>query len=239
MRDFSSLGGAGGYVGMSTDADAKATSSEVYTSLMKDNENFVDPFNPDAQANGRYNPYDGRTEKPKEKKPGQSTFTVANGNKNRNRTKVNNAAQKEEKAQSPSLKPDNKVQEETRNKEAQNKETRNKETENKETHKEKTAEEIVNEILKQVTGDTPAEPEKTEPEKTETKVPETAETVATETENTANDTDYAKTKAKEFFKKASDTLTGEVEKKSDGPVMIGNDDGDGDGDDDSEDLVFF
>jgi cell division initiation protein len=92
MRDMSTLGGAGGSLGMSTDPDAKATSSEVYTSLMRDNENFVDPFNTDNQENGRYNPYDGRTEKPKEKKPGQSTFTVANGNKNRNRAKVNNAA---------------------------------------------------------------------------------------------------------------------------------------------------
>jgi cell division initiation protein len=89
MRDMSTLGGAGGYTGMSMDADAKATSSEVYTSLMKDNENFVDPFNTDKQENGRYNPFDGRTEKPKEKKPGQSTFTVADVNKTRNRAKVN------------------------------------------------------------------------------------------------------------------------------------------------------
>jgi cell division initiation protein len=244
MRDFSSLGGAGGYVGMSTDADAKATSSEVYTSLMKDNENFVDPFNPDAQAEGRYNPYDGRTEKPKEKKPGQSTFTVANGNKNRNKAKVNNAAQKEEKAQSPSVKPDVKVQ----NKEAQNKETRNKETRNEEPknkesqnieHKEKTAEEIVNEILKQVTGDTPSETEEQKGEETGAQETKVSETKAPEAENEkpANDTDYAKAKAKEFFKKASDTLTGDVEKKSDGPIMIGNEDGDGD--DDGDDLVFF
>jgi cell division initiation protein len=250
MRDVSSLGGAGGYVGMSTDADAKATSSEVYTSLMKDNENFVDPFNPDAQANGRYNPYDGRTEKPKEKKPGQSTFTVANGNKNRNNAKVNNAAKKE-KAQSPSVKPkeaatnmsetkaaDVKPDVKGQNKEAQNKDIKNKESQNKE-HKEKTAEEIVNEILKQVTGDTQAEPEKPQTHETETPKAEEPKTEApeTETEKPVNDSDYAKAKAKEFFKKASDTLTGDVEEKSDGPIMIGNDDGDGD--DDSEDLVFF
>lgn len=83
MRDQSTLGGSG-Y--LSTNADAKATSSEVYTSLMKDNENFVDPFNTEKQQTGRYNPYDGRTQK-SEKKSGSTTFTVANSNKNKNRTK--------------------------------------------------------------------------------------------------------------------------------------------------------
>jgi cell division initiation protein len=104
MRDQSTLGGGGGYTGMSMDADAKATSSEVYTSLLKDNENFVDPFNTDNQDNGRYNPYDGRTEKPREKKPGQPTFTVADVNKPRNKTKVNTAAQKAKNAEKPAEK---------------------------------------------------------------------------------------------------------------------------------------
>lgn len=83
MRDQSTLGGSG-Y--LSTSADAKATSSEVYTSLMKDNENFVDPFNTEKQQTGRYNPYDGRNQK-SEKKSSSTTFTVANSNKNKNRTK--------------------------------------------------------------------------------------------------------------------------------------------------------
>jgi cell division initiation protein len=240
MRDMSTLGGAGGY-GMSMDADAKATSSEVYTSLMKDNENFVDPFNPSAQDNGRYNPYDGRTEKPKEKKPGQSTFTVANGNKNRNRTKVNAAAEKSqsksdsakstEKAQSPSVKPDSESG----------------------AAKTKTAEEIVNDILKQVTGETEEHKEEHKEEskeksKEEAKesvkedIPEQdgAETDGAEAETGASSDDsYARTKAKEFFKKAADTLSGEVEDKSDGPALIGSgDDSDGDSDD-SDGFEFF
>lgn len=85
MRDESPLGGAasGGY-GMSTNPEAKATSSEVYTSLLKDNKNFVDPFNTDKQQTGRYNPYDGRTSKPKKNEnSAQPTFTVASKDKNK------------------------------------------------------------------------------------------------------------------------------------------------------------
>jgi cell division initiation protein len=254
MRDMSTLGGAGGY-GMSMDADAKATSSEVYTSLMKDNENFVDPFNPSTQDNGRYNPYDGRTEKPKEKKPGQSTFTVANANKNRNRTKVNAAAEKSqsksdsakstEKAQSPSVKPDSESGA-AKIKNTSDEAAAKTETEAVKNTSEKTAEEIVNDILKQVTGET--EEHKKEEHKEEAKesvkedIPEqkAAENDDAEEETGASSDDsYARTKAKEFFKKAADTLSGEVEDKSDGPALIGSgDDSDGDSDD-SDGFEFF
>ena len=71
MRDESTLGGFAGNSGMSRE-DMTSTSA-VYTSSLRDNENFVDPFNPDKEQVGRYNPYDGRTVK---KKPGSTNFTV-------------------------------------------------------------------------------------------------------------------------------------------------------------------
>lgn len=74
MRDESTLGGFnGGSTSMS--AEDKVSTSAVYTSNLAAGENFVDPFNPDAnKQNGRYNPYDGRTVN--EKKKGDSAFTV-------------------------------------------------------------------------------------------------------------------------------------------------------------------
>ncbi len=74
MRDESTLGGFnGGATSMS--AEDKVSTSAVYTSNLSAGENFVDPFNPDAnKQNGRYNPYDGRTVT--EKKKGGPAFTV-------------------------------------------------------------------------------------------------------------------------------------------------------------------
>lgn len=61
MRDESTLGGFGGG-SSSMRAEDKVSTSAVYTSNLAAGENFVDPFNPDAnKQNGRYNPYDGRT----------------------------------------------------------------------------------------------------------------------------------------------------------------------------------
>ena len=76
MRDESTLGGfSGGSGGMSMNPEDKVSTSAVYTSNLSAGENFVDPFNPDANKdNGRYNPYDGRTVK--EKKKGEPSFTV-------------------------------------------------------------------------------------------------------------------------------------------------------------------
>ena len=74
MRDESTLGGFKGGGG-SLSAEDKVSTSAVYTSNLSAGENFVDPFNPDANKNnGRYNPYDGRTVT--EKKKGEPAFTV-------------------------------------------------------------------------------------------------------------------------------------------------------------------
>ncbi len=60
MRDESSLGGM---ASSGSDMDSlKNSTSAVYTSMLNENENFVDPFNP-KEENGRYNPYDGRQAK--------------------------------------------------------------------------------------------------------------------------------------------------------------------------------
>lgn len=76
MRDESTLGGFnGGSSGMSMNPEDRVSTSAVYTSNLSAGENFVDPFNPDANKNnGRYNPYDGRTVT--EKKKGEPSFTV-------------------------------------------------------------------------------------------------------------------------------------------------------------------
>ncbi len=76
MRDESTLGGFNGGGGsMSMNPEDKVSTSAVYTSNLSAGENFVDPFNPDAnKQNGRYNPYDGRTVT--EKKKGEPAFTV-------------------------------------------------------------------------------------------------------------------------------------------------------------------
>lgn len=64
MRD-PSLGGLGS--GISTAMmgdDMKTSSSAMYGTNLSANDGFVDPFNPDKEQVGRYNPYDGRdTEK--------------------------------------------------------------------------------------------------------------------------------------------------------------------------------
>ena len=76
MRDESTLGGFNGSSGgMSMNPEDRVSTSAVYTSNLSAGENFVDPFNPDANKNnGRYNPYDGRTVT--DKKKGTSSFTV-------------------------------------------------------------------------------------------------------------------------------------------------------------------
>lgn len=111
MRDESSLGGmnAGGGGMMGSGGDVNSTSA-VYTSMLSANENFVDPFNPNKEEPGRYNPYDGRTVTKKTKSGGQK-FTVNSGGKNRVRrnTGETQAPKKEESASTPSV--DDKIKE--------------------------------------------------------------------------------------------------------------------------------
>ena len=111
MRDESSLGGmnAGGGGMMGSGGDINSTSA-VYTSMLSANENFVDPFNPNKEEPGRYNPYDGRTATKKTKSGGQK-FTVNSGGKNRVRrnTGETQAPKKEESSSTPSV--DDKVKE--------------------------------------------------------------------------------------------------------------------------------
>lgn len=79
MRDSSTLGGMSGGGMMGSGGDVNSTSA-VYTSMLSANENFVDPFNPNKEDNGRYNPYDGRQATKKTKSSGQK-FTVNTGKK--------------------------------------------------------------------------------------------------------------------------------------------------------------
>lgn len=106
MRDESTLGGMNANTGgmMSGGGDMNSTSA-VYTSMLSANENFVDPFNPNKEENGRYNPYDGRQPEKKKKTGGQS-FTVNTGNKNKVRRTAPKQAPKEESASSPSVDKD-------------------------------------------------------------------------------------------------------------------------------------
>lgn len=106
MRDESTLGGMNANNGgmMNAGGDINSTSA-VYTSMLSANENFVDPFNPNKEENGRYNPYDGRQPEKKKKSGGQS-FTVNTGNKNRVRRSAPKQAPKEESASSPSVDKD-------------------------------------------------------------------------------------------------------------------------------------
>ncbi|MBD5096578.1 MAG: DivIVA domain-containing protein [Lachnospiraceae bacterium] len=79
MRDESTLGGAaGGSAYNEYGEDTRTSTSAVYTSGLGANENFVDPFNPNKEENGRYNPYDGRTAK---SSTAGSSFKVSSGNK--------------------------------------------------------------------------------------------------------------------------------------------------------------
>lgn len=92
MRDQSTLGGAansGGGLGSgisTAQGDSMATSTAIFGSNLSANENFVDPFNPAAKPDGRYNPYDGAPEN-NEKKP-KSNLTVNTGKKNTNYKKT-------------------------------------------------------------------------------------------------------------------------------------------------------
>ncbi|MCM1082469.1 MAG: DivIVA domain-containing protein [Clostridium sp.] len=79
MRDESTLGGAaGGSAYNEYGEDTRTSTSAVYTAGLGANENFVDPFNPSKEENGRYNPYDGRTAK---SSTAGSSFKVSSGNK--------------------------------------------------------------------------------------------------------------------------------------------------------------
>lgn len=79
MRDESTLGGAaGGSAYNEYGEDTRTSTSAVYTAGLGANENFVDPFNPGKEENGRYNPYDGRTAK---NSSAGSSFKVSSGNK--------------------------------------------------------------------------------------------------------------------------------------------------------------
>lgn len=78
MRDESTLGGAASSAYNEYGEDTRTSTSAVYTSGLGANENFVDPFNPGKEENGRYNPYDGRTAK---SSSAGSSFKVSSGNK--------------------------------------------------------------------------------------------------------------------------------------------------------------
>lgn len=78
MRDESTLGGAASSTYNEYGEDTRTSTSAVYTSGLGANENFVDPFNPGKEENGRYNPYDGRTAK---SSSAGSSFKVNSGNK--------------------------------------------------------------------------------------------------------------------------------------------------------------
>lgn len=78
MRDESTLGGAASSTYNEYGEDTRTSTSAVYTSGLGANENFVDPFNPGKEENGRYNPYDGRTAK---SSSAGSSFKVSSGNK--------------------------------------------------------------------------------------------------------------------------------------------------------------
>ncbi len=106
MRDESTLGGMNANTGgmMSGGGEMNSTSA-VYTSMLSANENFVDPFNPNKEDNGRYNPYDGRQPEKKKKTGGQS-FTVNTGNKNKVRRTPQKQTPKDESASSPSVDKD-------------------------------------------------------------------------------------------------------------------------------------
>lgn len=252
MRDESTLGGASGGYGMSMSAEAKATSSEVYTSLMKDNENFVDPFNTDKVQNGRYNPYDGRTEK-KEKKTGQTTFTVAGANKNRNRAKTNQI---------------NQSQNAQHNKQSYSGSTKNDKTDTPKSEfkaqspspeelKRKKEEEILAELKAMRAAAEKAKAAEEAKATEEAKVAEETKASKDESyikEENNEETNAAREKAKEFFKKAAsskseeedktegmeDEFVGEVEDsdKVGGKLLIGDDNEAGE-DADEDGFEFF
>lgn len=90
MRDESTLGGAaGGSAYNEYGEDTRTSTSAVYTAGLGANENFVDPFNPGKEENGRYNPYDGRTAK---SSSAGSSFKVSSGNKSGQRRNSPNKA---------------------------------------------------------------------------------------------------------------------------------------------------
>ena len=102
MRDESTLGGMASSGGMMNGGGDMNSTSAVYTSMLSANENFVDPFNPNKEENGRYNPYDGRQPEKKKKSGGQS-FTVNTGNKNKVRRTAAPKQTAQESASSPSV----------------------------------------------------------------------------------------------------------------------------------------
>ncbi len=90
MRDESTLGGAaGGSAYNEYGEDTRTSTSAVYTAGLGANENFVDPFNPGKEENGRYNPYDGRTAK---SSSAGSSFKVSSGNKSGQRRNTSGKA---------------------------------------------------------------------------------------------------------------------------------------------------
>ncbi|MBR1815513.1 MAG: DivIVA domain-containing protein [Lachnospiraceae bacterium] len=121
MRDESTLGGynSGGGGSFNSD-DMKNSTSAVYTSNLSAGENFVDPFNPDAKRpEGRYNPYDGMTDKSEKgssftvNKDGMSTGSTRRSNSGKtnqaNKSNSSKSAASSDKAKAASdVKPDKK-----------------------------------------------------------------------------------------------------------------------------------
>lgn len=99
MRD-PSLGGLGS--GISTAMmgdDMRQSSSAMYGSNLSANDGFVDPFNPDREQVGRYNPYDGRnTEKKTGEKKSQGAKSQST-QKKASTSKVNEAKNTAEKTE--------------------------------------------------------------------------------------------------------------------------------------------
>ncbi len=105
MRDESTLGGAGGAGGLSTNPDDVNSTSAVYTSNLQAGENFVDPFNPNKNEPGRYNPYDGR--QPDTSKATKTNFTVnTNPGSRSNRSRRPQPKPQVESASTPSVEPE-------------------------------------------------------------------------------------------------------------------------------------
>ncbi len=105
MRDESTLGGMASSGGSMGGGDMNSTSA-VYTSMLSANENFVDPFNPNKEENGRYNPYDGKQPE-KKKKSGGQTFTVnTSGKPRKSAPKQAPKQEQKESASTPSVAKD-------------------------------------------------------------------------------------------------------------------------------------
>ena len=107
MRDQSTLGGMNGASnagGLSMNPDDKNSTSAVYTAHLGENDNFVDPFNPNKNEPGRYNPYDGR--QPETSKATKTNFTVnTNPGSKSSRSRRPQQKPQTESASTPNVEP--------------------------------------------------------------------------------------------------------------------------------------